>query len=101
MIGASNSYSGTTTVLEGVLALAKNGADGAVKGDLVIGSGAASLAVVMLGANEQIQGVGNTVSIFSSGTLALNGFAETIGDLEMAGGQVSGGSLTVNGEVNV
>src|SRR6185436_7487147 len=100
MIGGSNTYSGTTTVLEGVLALAKGGADGSIKGDLIIGGGAAPLAVVALGDNEQIQAVGNTVLIFSNGTLALNGFNETIGDLEMTGGQVSGGSLTVNGEVN-
>jgi autotransporter-associated beta strand protein len=100
MIGAANTYSGTTSVLEGVLVLAKSGADGAIKGDLEIGGGGATLAVVMLGANEQIQAVGNTVSVFNNGALALNGFNETIGDLEMTGGQVSGGSLTVNGEVN-
>src|SRR6185436_8323018 len=79
MIGGSNTYSGTTTVLEVVLALAKGGADGSIKGDLIIGGGAALLAVVALGDNEQIQAVGNTVLIFSNGTLALNGFNETIG----------------------
>ncbi|HEV8605960.1 MAG TPA: autotransporter-associated beta strand repeat-containing protein [Tepidisphaeraceae bacterium] len=100
MIGPANTYLGTTTVLDGALVLAKNGVDGAIRGDLVIGGGAAALTVVMQGANEQIQAVGNTVTIQSNGVLAQNGFGETIGDLEMAGGQISGGMLTVLGEVS-
>jgi len=99
MIGAANSYSGTTTVLDGLLVLAKNAADGAIKGDLVIGGGA-NFTGVLLGANEQIQAVGNTVSIFSNAVMQLNGFSETIGDLEMTGGAIAGGTLMVLGEVN-
>ncbi len=100
MIGPANTYSGTTTVLDGVVVLAKDGVDAAIRGDLVIGGGAAALTVLMQGANEQIQAVGNTVTIQSNGVLAQNGFSETIGDLEMAAGQISGGMLTVLGEVS-
>jgi len=99
MIGAANTYSGTTTVSEGILALAKSGADGAIKGDLVVGGGS-TFAGVILSANEQIQAVGNTVSIQSNGVMQLNNFSETIGDLEMTGGVIGGGTLAVLGEVS-
>src|SRR5258706_7252683 len=99
MIGAGNTYAGTTTVSDGVLVLAKSGAGASIKGDLLIGGGS-NFAGVVLGANEQIQAVGNTVSIQSNGVMQLNNFSETIGDLEMTGGVITGGTVTVLGEVN-
>src|SRR4051812_38263333 len=99
MSGIANTYTGTTTVLEGTLVAGKSGVDASIRGDLRIGGGPA-VATLKLSAAEQIAAIGNTVEIAPGGTLALNGFSETIGDLVMTSGQITDGMLTVLGEVN-
>jgi autotransporter-associated beta strand protein len=93
--GVANSYMGTTSVLEGTVVLGKTVADGAIRGDLIIHEGGQ----VVLGGDEQISAVGNRVLVEAGGVLNLGGFREAIGDLEMAGGTIAGGTLLVQGEV--
>jgi autotransporter-associated beta strand protein len=80
---AANTYTGTTTVILGKLALDKPaGANAAIAGPLVIGNDAGTLgAVVELEADEQI---GKTVAIRlrHNGLLRLNEKKQTIGSLE-------------------
>ena len=99
---ASNTLTGTTTVSQGELILNKDpvlAPDGAIVGDLTIQGG-----TVQLAANDQILATaGNSVTVYPSGTLDLNGFDDTIELLTMAGGHVvtGTGTLTIaSGQVN-
>ncbi|MDC0936429.1 autotransporter-associated beta strand repeat-containing protein [Pirellulales bacterium] len=101
----ANLYSGTTTVLKGILRLDKSVVDGAIAGDFVIGNtngtGDAGLddsTIVRLEANDQISAtVGNVVSLANDGLLDLNGFSDTIRGLNFtgSGGTVMTGSGTL------
>jgi autotransporter-associated beta strand protein len=86
-----DTYTGTTTVNVGILQLDKTAGVNAVPGPLVITGGTLSL-----GSNEQIADSA-PVTVNGGGTLALNGFSETIGSLSGSGTiDLGGGSLTVN-----
>ncbi len=99
---AINTYAGGTLADEGVLALARTTADASVPGNLTIGTSSGVAAVVRLDAAEQISAApGALVTLNSTGTLDLNGFNETILDLNVNGGQLTTGAgvLTITGTV--
>ncbi|MFN4257799.1 MAG: autotransporter-associated beta strand repeat-containing protein [Gemmataceae bacterium] len=77
---APNIYTGTTTVNQGTLALAKDAGVDAVPGNLVIGDNVAygQTDIVILRNNQQIADTTNVVTVNSSGLLDLNGFNETL-----------------------
>jgi autotransporter-associated beta strand protein len=85
--GGSNTYSGTTTVDAGTLALAKTGGATAVQGALVVGDdvGAPDSDVVQLAGNNQ---VGSAVTVNSSGLLDLHGHSDVVLSLTLQGGDV-------------
>jgi autotransporter-associated beta strand protein len=96
--GSANTYSGTTTVNDGTLVLAKTAGVNAIAGGLTIGDGTNS-DTVNLGASEQIAdtAVVNMIGTASGqrGNLQLLGFNETIGGLS-GGGQVQNASSTAD-----
>ena len=96
--GSANTYSGTTTVNDGTLVLAKTAGVNAIAGGLTIGDGTNS-DKVSLGASDQIA---DTVVVNMIGTamgqrgnFELLGFNETIGGLS-GGGQVQNASSTAD-----
>ena len=96
-LGASaNTYTGTTTVNDGTLVLAKTAGVNAIAGGLTIGDGTNS-DTVNLGASDQIADtvVVNMIGTASGqrGNFQLLGFNETIGGLS-GGGQVQNASST-------
>ena len=98
--GASaNTFTGTTTVNDGTLVLAKTAANGAVAGPLVIGDSSGT-DIVRLDADNQIADSA-AVTINSAGQFNLNGFNETIAGLTMTGGSITtgAGELTLGGNV--
>jgi fibronectin-binding autotransporter adhesin len=108
----SNTYTGTTQVSEGELALAKTGGALAIAGAVVVGdnnnvSGYARSDVLRLRASNQIADFTAPVTVNGTGWFDLNGFDETIGNadtqpaLTISSGLVSSGTgtLTVNGNI--
>lgn len=99
-----NSYTGTTTVNEGVLQLSKTNAFAlGANAVLVIGqsSPATPSDVVRYTANNQLR-TSNPVTVNSSGVLDLNNFDDDIGGLTLNGGTVqSGPSGTIQLRGNV
>ena len=98
---SANTYTGTTTVRDGTLILARSGGDRTIVGDLIIGDGGPS-AIVQLGFSDQItQAVGRSVTVHANGMLDTAGNSDTINDLVLVGGRVgtSGGVLTIQGGV--
>ena len=98
-LGASaNTYTGTTTVNDGTLVLAKTAGVNAIAGGLTIGDGTNS-DTVNLGASDQIADtvVVNMIGTASGqrGNFQLLGFNETIGGLS-GGGQVQNASSTAD-----
>jgi autotransporter-associated beta strand protein len=91
----ANTYTGTTTVNDGTLLLGKSVADGAIRGNLTINAGVARLAI-----NEQILATAGNQVLVSQAQFDLVGFFETIQDLVLVGGSVTGGALTVLGSVS-
>jgi autotransporter-associated beta strand protein len=98
----SNSYTGTTTVNNGILELAKPAGVNAFNGPLVIGDGLGSLSSdqVQLSANDQIP-AGSAVTVNVTGRLNLNGRSDTIGALTVNGGLVDTGAGTLTLGANV
>ena len=96
--GSANTYSGTTTVNDGTLVLAKTAGVNAIAGGLTIGDGTNS-DTVNLGASDQIADtvVVNMIGTASGqrGNFELLGFNETIGGLS-GGGQVQNASSTAD-----
>ena len=96
--GSANTYSGTTTVNDGTLVLAKTAGVNAIAGGLTIGDGTNS-DKVSLGASDQIADtavvnmIGTTMG--QRGNFELLGFNETIGGLS-GGGQVQNASSTAD-----
>jgi autotransporter-associated beta strand protein len=96
----SNSYSGSTTVVQGTLVLGKGGTAVAIPGNLIIdppGSPAGSPQVVLQSPNQ----VSHVVTVDANGVFDLNNQADTIAGLNMTGGvvQTEAGTLTLNGTV--
>lgn len=86
--GASaNTYTGTTTVNQGTLVLAK---PGSILAPAITIGGAGNTATVQLGANYQLYGANTTINAL--GQLNLNNFSEYVGTLTVNGGSVVTGS---------
>ncbi|MBK8035822.1 MAG: autotransporter-associated beta strand repeat-containing protein [Verrucomicrobiaceae bacterium] len=94
---AANTYTGLTTVNDGTLGLGKNASVNAIAGNLNIGDtvGAANSATVQLNAADQIINSSNVI-IAADGRLNRNGNNETINNLTITSGSVTGaGTLTI------
>jgi autotransporter-associated beta strand protein len=98
---AANSYTGTTTVNAGQLTLKKSPGITAVNGPLTIGDGSGSDEVVLDNDNQIADSA--AIAIQSFALLDLNNFAETIGPLNMTGGEISTGKgkLTLGRDVTI
>ena len=96
----ANTYTGTTLVLAGVLALDKTGGLNALAGDLTIGEDFDPLVTLRLDSSAQIPN-GSHITVYTNGLFDLNGFNETIGDLTLVGGDITTGTgtLTLAGDV--
>jgi autotransporter-associated beta strand protein len=90
----ANTYNGSTTVADGVLGLDKSVANGAILGPLVVGNGAGTGTLLLLG-NEQIADAVN-VTVNATGTFRGNDRTETIAGLTINGGAVDVGDDLVN-----
>ena len=88
LAGASaNTYSGTTTVNDGVLILKKTSGVNAIGGDLIVSGGRVSL--------QATGQIADSATVFvNGGTLELSGGDEAIGALAGSGGVVSFGSAS-------
>src|SRR6185503_1824758 len=97
----ANTYTNTTTVIEGTLLLSKSVFDGAIPGPLIIGDGAggANADVVRLTTQNEINNF-SRVTIHSSGWLDLNGNLERIGSLAGNGNVTLGSAHLLIGDDN-
>jgi fibronectin-binding autotransporter adhesin len=87
----SNVFSGTTTVNEGTLVLAKSAGKNAIAADLVINNGG----TVRLNASNQIVDSGANITVNQGGTLNLSNNSDAIYSLTMTGGTVTTGTGTL------
>ena len=102
-IQANNSFSGTTTVNAGTLALNVNGGATLGTSNVIIGDGVggAGADILLLYFSNQISDTAS-LTINSSGEFDMNQQAEAIGSLAMTGGDVNtrnSGALTLGGDV--
>jgi len=105
--GTANTNTGTTTVAEGTLTLSKTVANGAIVGTLVVGNGLGGPGtdqVTYGNATEQI-GDSIAVTVDAGGTLNLGSANEKMGAVTLnaglaASGTITGGTLTLNGQLN-
>src|SRR5262249_40277787 len=100
---AVNTYTGTTTVAEGILSLNNNGVNNAIPGALVVGdsSGAANTAVVTWAQALEVS-TSTVVTINSDGQINARG--NTIAGLTITDGAaniLASQTLTVNGLTNL
>ena len=93
---SANTFSGITSMRAGTLMLSKTPGVNATSGDLQVGDdvGGTNADIVRLGASDQIGGTAD-VQVKSSGLFDLNGFSETIDQLQLAGGNVTTGAGTL------
>jgi autotransporter-associated beta strand protein len=105
---ADNSYSGSTTVLQGTLELASGAPHGAIPGDLIVdapGAPAGGANVILTFSNQ----FAHNLTVNAGGDVEINGETDTIPNLILTGGQVHTdrgvpgdlvtGILTVTGSV--
>jgi len=108
----SNTFTGTTSVNEGTLALAKTGGAQAMTGPISVGdnnvqSGFAGSDILEYRGNDQLPDWLVPVTVNGTGLINLNGFSDTIGNVDLQnalvinGGRVNlgGGTLTLNGDL--
>jgi autotransporter-associated beta strand protein len=89
---SANNFSGTTTVKNGVLILAKTGGVNGLAGTPTINTGA----TIKLAAGNQFNGDSTFLTIDSGGTFDLNGFNETLA-IQGGGTIILGaGTITIN-----
>ena len=96
----ANTYTNTTTVVQGELDLNSGAANRAIGGDLYIGNGSSGLATVKYMGSRQLPTTTNVTVANSAATLNLNGFSDSINHLTVTGGLVSlpaGSNLTAAG----
>ena len=102
--GQTNTYTGVTYVISGVLELNSNGINTAIPGNLQIGTGGsvAGNAVVRLLQSLEIATT-SVVSVESDGLLDLNGDGQTIGSLTLNNGSVTveGATLGLNSSLQM
>lgn len=100
----SNTYTGTTTLSGGSLFLAKSDSATSIQGNLVVGSPFHTNNADLLYLQESHQ-IADTASItiLSSGRIAMNNVIERIGSLSLRGGEIhtSMGQLQLAGDVTV
>lgn len=90
----ANSFPGTTYVYEGRLWLDKEVADGAIRGDLIIGDGMGIDRVVLRRDEQIIDSPSRTVTVNTGGDFEVNSFEETIHNLAVRGGTVDMSELS-------
>jgi autotransporter-associated beta strand protein len=99
--GATNTYTGMTTVSSGTLLLARTAsANASIAGNLTVGDTGTVRDVLRTASNEQIANA-SIVTINRSGWFDIIGSSETIGALSMSGGSITTGlgTLAVNGNI--
>lgn len=96
-----NTYTGVTTVNEGLLQLSKTNAF-AMQGNLVIGQNNAATPTdtVRYTSGNQLRTT-TTITVSSSGVLNLNNFTDDIGSVNLIGGTVQSGTGTIQLRGNV
>ena len=97
----SNTYNGETLVNSGTLLLSKSGTTPtvAVPGHLFIGGvDNTNLSVVRLQGNNQISDSA-VVTVYTPAVLDLNKFATSVNFLDLVGGSVTNGTLTLDGSL--
>ncbi len=93
----ANTYTGTTTVSNGQLDLAKSAGVTAIAGNLGISNAST---IVTLSNNEQIANT-SAVSIFTSSTFRMSGFSDTIGSLSGSSSFVENGTISTTSTLTV
>jgi autotransporter-associated beta strand protein len=101
--GFDNTYTGTTFVNQGTLALDKTGGALALSGNLVVGqTGGSGTATAQWQASNQVAS-STAVTVNGNGTADLNGNTDTIAGLTITDGTFKNGagSLTINGPLSM
>jgi fibronectin-binding autotransporter adhesin len=98
--GLNNTYTGSTTVRNGLLML-KNANFMAVPGNLVIGEAGGSAPCEVRYGSGFCVGNGSVVTVYTNGEFNMVGYNDTIGSLNLYGGDADtgGGTLSLNGDV--